>query len=70
MVNCLKNARIVMQLNIRKRLSEYLRVLKITKKPNSEEFLMSVKVTGAGMAIIGTIGLLIYFVAVYSKLFS
>ncbi len=59
-----------MQLNIKKKFSEYLRVLKITKKPTGEEFKMSVKVTGAGMAIIGTIGLLIYFVAVYSKLFS
>ncbi len=59
-----------MQLNIKRKISEYLRVLKITKKPTGEEFSMSVKVTGAGVAIIGTIGLLIYFVAVYSKLFS
>ncbi|MCK4555830.1 MAG: protein translocase SEC61 complex subunit gamma, partial [Candidatus Aenigmarchaeota archaeon] len=39
-----------MQLNIKKKFSEYLRVLKITKKPTGEEFKMSVKVTGAGMA--------------------
>jgi len=55
---------------LKEKMREYRRVLKITKKPGREELIMSVKVTGAGMAIIGTIGLLIYFVALYSKLFS
>lgn len=59
-----------MQFNVREKIQEYIRVLKITKKPTREEFTTSMKVTGAGMAIIGAIGLLVYFIAVYSKLFS
>lgn len=39
---------------------EVVRVLKITEKPDREEFLMSAKVTGAGIIIIGFIGFLFY----------
>ena len=35
------------------------RVLKVTKKPNSEEFKTIVKVSAAGMLLIGLIGFLI-----------
>lgn len=35
------------------------RVLKVTRKPTTEEFKTIVKVTGAGMLIIGAIGALI-----------
>ncbi len=48
---------------IRDTLKEWKRVLKITRKPDREEFVMSAKVTGAGILIIGTIGFLIYAVA-------
>ena len=41
---------------------ECLRVLKITKKPNKEEFKTTVKVTAIGMAAIGLIGFLIILV--------
>lgn len=41
-------------------LKEYRRVLKITRKPDREEFSMSAKVTGAGILLIGAIGFLIY----------
>ncbi len=43
--------------------SEWMRVLKITRKPDREEFEMSAKVTGAGILLIGAIGFSIYFVA-------
>lgn len=49
-------------MNVRSKLLEYKRVLKITKKPDMEEFKMIVKVTGLGMAIIGFIGFLISMV--------
>lgn len=39
---------------------ETKRVLKITEKPDREEFSMSAKVTGAGMIIIGALGFLFY----------
>lgn len=45
------------------KLKEYNRVLKISDKPDREEFEMSAKVTGAGMVIIGLIGFLFYLVS-------
>lgn len=38
---------------------ECLRVLKVTKKPNKEEYKTIVKVSGLGILIIGLIGFLI-----------
>ncbi len=38
---------------------EYVRVLKVTKKPTMNEFKTIVKVTGLGMAIIGLVGFLL-----------
>ncbi|MAF34454.1 protein translocase SEC61 complex subunit gamma [Candidatus Woesearchaeota archaeon] len=40
--------------------NECKRVLKVTKKPDKESFTMIVKVSGAGMAIIGVIGFVIH----------
>lgn len=45
---------------IKEKFAEWRRVLKITRKPDREEFSMSAKVTGAGILIIGGIGFLIY----------
>jgi len=39
-----------------------LRVLKITKKPDRDEFRMLVKVSGLGIAVIGMIGFLLHVV--------
>ncbi len=41
-------------------LKTYLRVLKLTKKPSREEFLMISKIAAIGILIIGTIGFIIY----------
>lgn len=41
-------------------ISESKRVLKITKKPNREEFKVIVKVSGIGIMIIGLIGFIIF----------
>lgn len=45
------------------RLKEYLaecaRVLKVTKKPNAEEFKTIVKVSGLGIALIGLVGFIL-----------
>jgi len=40
-------------------LAECRRVLKITKKPSTDEFKVIVKVSGIGMGVIGLIGFLI-----------
>jgi protein transport protein SEC61 subunit gamma-like protein len=42
------------------KLREYRRVLKISEKPDREEFEMSAKVTGAGIILIGFVGFLFY----------
>jgi protein transport protein SEC61 subunit gamma and related proteins len=39
---------------------EAVRVLRITKKPNKEEFLMVTKVTALGCALIGAIGFVVF----------
>lgn len=39
---------------------EYIRVLKLARKPSREEFNMIAKVSLAGIGIIGTIGFVIY----------
>jgi protein transport protein SEC61 subunit gamma-like protein len=40
--------------------TECIRVLRITKRPNKEEFLTIVKVSGLGIAIIGVIGFILH----------
>jgi protein transport protein SEC61 subunit gamma-like protein len=46
--------------NVPLRLGEYIRVLKLTKKPTREEFSVIAKVAGAGILLIGFIGFIIY----------
>lgn len=45
---------------VRRFLREAYRVLRITKKPNKEEYLGVLKVTALGVAIIGAIGFVIF----------
>lgn len=42
------------------KIDEYLRILKLSRKPGKEEFTMIAKVAGAGIVLIGVIGFLIY----------
>ncbi|MCK4459157.1 MAG: protein translocase SEC61 complex subunit gamma [Methanosarcinales archaeon] len=42
------------------KLGEYIRVLKLARKPSREEFIMIAKVAGAGILLIGFIGFVIY----------
>ena len=46
-------------------IKECLRVLKVTKKPNSVEFKTIVKVSAAGMLLIGFIGFLVQMIKVF-----
>ena len=48
---------------VKRKISEYKRVLRVTKKPNMEEFKSTVKVTGLGIVIIGLIGFTIAIIA-------
>jgi protein transport protein SEC61 subunit gamma-like protein len=40
--------------------NEYIRVLKLARKPSREEFSMIAKVSMAGIGLIGTLGFVIY----------
>lgn len=53
---------------VQSKLNEWMRVIKITRKPDWEEFSMSAKVTGAGILLIGAIGFVIYFMATVIEL--
>lgn len=46
--------------NVPLRLNDYLRVLKLTRKPSREEFSVIAKVAGAGILLVGFIGFIIY----------
>ncbi len=46
--------------NVPLRFSEYIRVLKLTRKPTREEFTTIAKVAGAGILLVGLIGFIIY----------
>ena len=43
-----------------KKLKEYIRILKLAKRPKREEFFRISKIAGAAMALIGTIGFSLY----------
>ncbi|MEA2074750.1 MAG: protein translocase SEC61 complex subunit gamma [Euryarchaeota archaeon] len=43
-----------------KKLKEYVRILKLAKRPKQEEFFRTSKVAGAAMAVVGVIGFSIY----------
>lgn len=45
--------------NLREKFSEYGRVWKVTKKPDSEEFKAIVKASGLGIIVIGMVGFVI-----------
>ena len=45
---------------IKGKISQYKRVVSIARKPEKEEFISSVKITGSGMALIGVIGFIIF----------
>ena len=45
-------------------IKQYIRILKLTRKPSNEEFFTISKVAGAGILLIGIIGFLIYLVMV------
>ncbi len=42
------------------KLNDYINVLKMARKPDKEEFLMTTKISVAVMIVVGAIGFLIY----------
>jgi protein transport protein SEC61 subunit gamma-like protein len=50
--------------NITGGIKQYIRILKLTRKPSNEEFFTISKVAGAGILLIGAIGFVIYLIMV------
>ena len=57
-----------MELNIKKTLRNYMRVLKIAKKPNFAEFSASAKICVVGLIVVGLIGFVIYLISIATPL--
>jgi len=55
---------------LKAKVEKYKRVLQITRKPTREEFGLAIKITGAGILLIGAIGFAIYLFAVFTKIFG
>lgn len=47
-----------------RKFKEYLRILKITKKPDKDELISTIRIVLIGIAIIGGIGFLFYLISV------
>ncbi len=41
---------------------KYSRILKMARKPTHEEYIRTVEITSAGLALIGGLGFLIYYI--------
>ena len=52
-----------MQLKIRETLENYIRVLRIAKKPDMEEFLLVAKVCGIGIGVVGALGFVLFILS-------
>ncbi len=48
----------------------YMRVLKMARKPTTDEYIKTVEITGIGLIIIGLVGYLIYLLMYSLKLIS
>ena len=46
--------------NLKGKPAQYKRVISIARKPEKEEFISSVKITGTGIVLIGMIGFIIF----------
>jgi len=54
-----KYLRLIREFHPREKIKEYMRILKKAKKPSKEEFKKIIKISGAGIILIGLIGFMI-----------
>ncbi|MDD5417066.1 MAG: protein translocase SEC61 complex subunit gamma, partial [Candidatus Aenigmarchaeota archaeon] len=47
---------------IKGKLEQYKRTIEVARKPNKEEFMSSIKITGLGILLLGFIGFIIYMI--------
>jgi protein translocase SEC61 complex gamma subunit len=53
-----------MKLNIREKLTNYSRVLKVAKKPDREDFAAALKVCLMGLFVVGMLGYVVYIISI------
>ena len=51
-------------INLKEILSNYRRVLQVTKKPDKEEYFLTMRICAIGVAIIGLLGFVFYLISV------
>jgi|GEM_PF-515416 len=54
----------LLKLNVYEKIKNYIRVLKIAKKPNLSEFSESFKICLMGLGIVGIVGFVVYLISV------
>jgi protein translocase SEC61 complex gamma subunit len=53
-----------MKLNIREKLTNYKRVLKVAKKPSMEDFAAALKICMMGLFVVGMLGYVVYIISI------
>ena len=53
-----------MKFNIKETIQNYIRVLRIAKKPNFEDFSDSAKICFIGIVVVGIIGFIVYLISI------
>lgn len=54
---------VLMKLNIKEKIKDYMRVIKLNKKPSKESFLETLKICALGIVVLGVIGLVFYLIS-------
>lgn len=57
-----------MNFNIKEKIQNYIRVLRIAKKPDFEEFSDSARICFIGIVVVGVIGFIVYLVSIAAPL--
>lgn len=55
-------------MNVKEKLQNYIRILKITKKPTRQDFIDTARICAIGVGIIGLIGFLLYMLSLFVNL--
>lgn len=53
-----------LNINIKRKLEDYRRVLQIAKKPSREDYIETARICAIGLIIIGVMGFLMYLISV------
>jgi protein translocase SEC61 complex gamma subunit len=52
-----------MKINIREKIEDYIRVIKLNKRPSKDKFLETLRICTIGVIILGIIGLAFYLIS-------